>query len=347
MYRTLSASGVGLAVLLGTTALAASQDNVEWQIASAYPAATAVIGGTPQQVADRVDTMTGGEMQLEVFEPGALVGVLETFDSVAAGAIDAGYTAGTFWSGKDVAFNMYSAVPFGPSTAEYLAWMRAGGGQELQDELYAEYGLKSLLCGVVTPEAAGWFNKEINSVEDLQGLTMRFAGLGAQVVTELGVSTQLVAPGDIFTALDRGTIDAAEFSTPALDLSLGLDEAAEYYYFPGWQQQAAFAQLVVNLEAWNALNDRQRTAIETACDQAIATTLAEGEAAAASALVELRERGVDIRQLPDDVLDALDEAWQKVAGNLAADNENFGKAWESYSAFREQYATWRELGYLR
>jgi len=341
-----SVSVVGVALLLMSGASAMAQEAVQWDVSSAYPSSTAVIGPAPWTMAEHVATATNGAVELEVFEPGALVGALETFDAVAAGAIDAGFTAGTFWSGKDVAFNMYSAVPFGPGAAEYLAWMRNGGGQELQDELYAEYGLKSIPCGIVTPEAAGWFNTEISSVADLEGLNIRFAGLGAQVISKLGASTQLVAPGDIYTALDRGTLDAAEFSTPALDLSLGLEEVAEYYYFPGWQQQAAFAQLLVNLEAWDGLSDQQRAAIEMGCNEAITLTLAEGEAAQGEALATLEERGVDIRQLPDEVVSALEEAWIEVAQELAAENENFATAWESYTDFRDLYRQWQEMGTL-
>jgi TRAP-type mannitol/chloroaromatic compound transport system substrate-binding protein len=324
-----------------------AQDTVSWKLASAYPRTLAVIGPSPFETATTLETITGGTLKIHVFDPGALVPPLETFDAVSAGSIEAGYTAGTFWAGKDVAFNMYSAIPFGPATDEYLAWMRHGGGQELQDELYAQHDLKSILCGVVTPEAAGWFRKEIARTDDLAGLKMRFAGLGAGVISKLGVSTQLLAPGDIYPALDLGTIDATEFSTPAADLTLGFYQVADYYYFPGWHQQSAFAQMLVNLDLWNGLSEAHRTAIETACDAAITRTLAAGEAAQADALAELEAKGVQIRMLPDDVLAALEQAWAETVSELSAESATFKQAWDSYDGFRQRYRRWREVGYLK
>ncbi|MGH6894928.1 MAG: TRAP transporter substrate-binding protein [Geminicoccaceae bacterium] len=339
----LGAAGVVAAIGVGT---AGAQERVNWKLASAYPSTLSVLGPAPFETAEVLATITGGALDIEVYEPGALVPPLETFDAVAKGSIDAGYTAGTFWAGKDVAFNIFSAIPFGPAAPGYLAWMRHGGGLELQDELYAEHDLKSVLCGVVTPEAAGWFRKEIAGVDDLRGLKMRIAGLGARVIAELGVSPQLLAPGDIYLALETGTIDATEFSTPAADASLGFYEIADYYYFPGWHQQSAFAQMLINLDAWNGLSDAHRIAIETACDATITRTLAEGEAAQAQALAELEAKGAQVRTLPDDVLAALEDAWTETVAGLSAENASFKEAWESYQSFRDSYRRWREVGYL-
>jgi TRAP-type mannitol/chloroaromatic compound transport system substrate-binding protein len=340
-----AALGAGILAALGVGA-AGAQDRVNWKLASAYPSTLSVLGPAPFQTAEILNTITGGTLDIQVFEPGALVPPLETFDSVAKGAVDAGYTAGTFWAGKDVTFNIFSAIPFGPGADEYLAWMRHGGGLELQDKLYAEHNLKSVLCGVVTPEAAGWFRKEITGVDDLRGLKMRFAGLGARVIGELGVSPQLLAPGDIYLALETGTIDATEFSTPAADASLGFYEIADYYYFPGWHQQSAFAQMLINLDAWNGLSEAHRVAIETACDAAITRTLADGEAAQANALAELEGKGAQIRMLPDDVLVALEAAWADTVVEISAESASFKEAWDSYQSFREGYRRWREVGYL-
>ncbi|XWN30207.1 MAG: TRAP transporter substrate-binding protein [Devosia sp.] len=344
--RSLSAAGaLAFGTLVATGAASAADTTIT--VAQAYPKTFAVLGHTPTDLAEQLATASGGTLELKIFDPGALVPVLETFDAVAKGAVDAGYTAGTFWAGKDIAFNMYSAIPFGPATEEFFAWMTEGGGLQLQDELYASHGLKSILCGVVTPEAGGWFNKEIASAEDFSGLKMRIAGLGAQVLERVGVSPQLMAPGDIYAALDRGVIDATEFSTPAADLSVGFDEVAKYYYFPGWHQQSAFAQLLINLDLWNGLSDQHKTLIQMGCDAAIARTLAEGEALQAPALAELEERGVEIKTFPDEVVAALEAQWNEVSASLAEENENFKKAWQSYDAFRKSYAKWRDVGYLR
>jgi TRAP-type mannitol/chloroaromatic compound transport system substrate-binding protein len=346
MTIRVAASVQGLALALACMSGAQAQDQISWKLATAYPRTLPVLGPTPFEVAATLGTITGGAIDIRVHDPGALVPPLETFDAVAAGSVEAGYTAGTFWAGKDVTFNIFSAIPFGPATDECLAWMRHGGGQELQDALYAEHNLRSVLCGVVTPEAAGWFRKEITELDDLKGLKMRFAGLGASVISKLGVSTQLLAPGDIYAALERGTIDATEFSTPAADVGLGFYQIADYYYFPGWHQQSAFAQLLVNLDAWNGLSEAHRTAIEMACDAAITRTLAAGEAAQAEALAELESKGVEIRQLPDEILAALEEAWAETVAELSAQSESFKEAWASYDSFRQGYRRWREVGYL-
>jgi TRAP-type mannitol/chloroaromatic compound transport system substrate-binding protein len=348
MRRNIRRAVFGAAGVMAAIGISAAdaQERVSWRLATAYPSTLSVLGPAPFEVAEVLGTITGGTLDIRVYEPGALVPPLETFDAVARGAVHAGYTAGTFWAGKDVTFNIFSAIPFGPAADEYLAWMRHGGGLELQDELYAEHNLKSVLCGVVTPEAAGWFRKEITQADDLRGLKMRFAGLGARVIGALGVSTQLLAPGDIYLALETGTIDATEFSTPAADASLGFHEIAEYYYFPGWHQQSAFAQMLINLDAWNGLSDAHRTAIETACDAAITRTLAAGEAAQAEALAELEAKGAKISMLPDDVLAALEDAWTDTVAELNAESASFKEAWESYSSFRDNYRRWREVGYL-
>jgi TRAP-type mannitol/chloroaromatic compound transport system substrate-binding protein len=343
--RRAAFGAVGVLAAIGVGA-AGAQERVNWKLASAYPSTLPVLGPAPFDTAEILSTITGGALDIRVYEPGALVPPLETFDAVAKGSIDAGYTAGTFWAGKDVTFNIFSAIPFGPAADEYLAWMRHGGGLELQDELYAEHNLKSVLCGVVTPEAAGWFRKEITAADDLKGLKMRFAGLSARVISELGVSPQLLAPGDIYLALETGTIDATEFSTPAADASLGFHEIADYYYFPGWHQQSAFAQMLINLNAWNGLSEARRTAIETVCDATITRTLAEGEAAQAAALAELEAKGAKVRMLPDDVLAALEDAWTATVAELSAESASFKEAWESYQGFRENYRRWREVGYL-
>ncbi|OZG69701.1 C4-dicarboxylate ABC transporter, partial [Hahella sp. CCB-MM4] len=151
-------------------------------------------------------------------------------------AVEAGWSTPGYWAGRVPALQLLAAVPFGPQAPEYLAWLKFGGGQEFLDELYEPHNIKSIICAVIAPEASGWFRNEINSVEDLRGLSMRFFGLGAKVMERMGVSTQLLAGGDIFPALELGTIDATEFSMPAIDLNLGFYQVASYYYFPGWHQ---------------------------------------------------------------------------------------------------------------
>jgi TRAP-type mannitol/chloroaromatic compound transport system substrate-binding protein len=317
-----------------------------WQMQSTFPGSLQQLGAMGKLIAERVTAITDGELTIEFQEPGAMVPALETFEAVASGAAEAGWSTPGFWAGKVPALQLFAAVPFGPEPGEYLAWMKFGGGNELFEEIYHVHNIHGIICGVIAPEASGWFRKEIDSVEDFQGLKMRFFGLGASVMEKLGVSTQLLAAGDIFPALERGTIDATEFSMPAIDLDLGFYQVAKHYYFPGWHQQATLQDLMVNLDVWEGLDDLTKLRIETACDANITYGLAEGEALQFAALDELEGHGVTLHQWSPEILDALHEAWLEVVEEQSAADADFERAWESLSGFRERYARWRDLGYL-
>ena len=324
----------------------ASAQKLNWDMQSTYPGSLTQLGTLGKFVAERLEMISGGDIKLTFREPGAIVPALEAFDAVASGAIQAAWSTPGYWIGKEPALAMFSAVPFGPGAGEYYAWIKFGGGQELLEEIYAAHGLHSVICGVIAPEASGWFRKEINSVEDLRGLKMRFFGLGAQVMEKMGVSTQLLAAGDIFPALELGTIDATEFSMPAIDLNLGFYQVAKNYYFPGWHQQSTLFEVLVNKDEWEGLDDTQKAQFETVCDAAFAYGLAEGEAIQVKALQELKDKGVNIRRWSPEALQALNTAWEEVVEEQKQ-NANFAKVWESFQAFRDVYATWRDLGYLQ
>ena len=319
---------------------------VTWKMASAFPGKMVQLGSLGTNLADKVGKVSGGAIELKFFEPHALVPPLEMFDSIANGSIDAAWSTPGYWFGKEKALALFAAVPFGPSAGEYSGWMYHGGGNELMDKIYAKHGIKSLICGVIAPEASGWFRKEITSVEDLKGLKMRFFGLGAKVMEKIGVSTQLIAGGDIYPALERGSIDATEYSMPAIDLGLGFHQIAKHYYFPGWHQQSTLFELMMNRKAWDALNETQQAQLEIACGDNFREGLAEGEAIQGAALAELKEKGVTIHRWPPEILDALRAAWDEVATELAAEDANFKEAWDSLAKFRQEYTAWKDIGYL-
>ena len=333
------------ALTLGTPTEAA--DTIKWKMQSAYPSSLVQLGASGKDLASQVEKISGGEFKIRFYEPNALVPALEILEAVKAGSIDAGWASAGFWAGKIPAAAFFGSVPFGPGSGEYMAWIDYGGGQEIWDSLYEPHGIKGLPCAMLAPEASGWFRSEISSVEDLKGLKMRFFGLGARVMEKLGVSTQLLAPGDIFPALERGTLDATEFSQPAIDLNLGFHQVAKHYYFPGWHQQSTYLELLVNLDKWNALADSQRAQIETACKANIQKTIAEGEAIQIEALKTLRDKGVQIHQWSADILEHLETAWQAVAEEEAEKDPDFKKVWQSLSSFREGYQTWNSLAYLK
>ena len=320
--------------------------SVRWKMASWFSSSLTQLGTMGKEMTERLERVSGGNIRIQFFEPNALIPAKECFDAVAAGSVDACWSTPGYWYGKEPAMALFSAVPFGPSAGEYMGWIFYGGGLELWDETYAKHGLKSIPCGVIAPEASGWFREEITSIDDLKGLKMRFFGLGAKVMEKIGVSTQLIAGGDIFPALERGSIDATEFSMPAIDLNLGFYQVAKHYYFPGWHQQSTVFELLLNRANWDALSDTQQAQIEVACGDAFRQGLAEGEAIQAKALLELKEKGVQIHRWPQEFLDTLEAAWNEVAAEDAARDAQFAKVWESYSNFRKDYVVWKELGYV-
>ena len=325
---------------------AAHAEKVKLNMPSTFPGSLIQLGQAGVKLQDTINSISGGDIEVKFFEPKALVPPLEIFDAVSNGSVDAGWSVSGYWGSKNSALNLFAAVPFGPAAGEYLGWMWFGGGEDLMNEIYHQNGIHSLACGVIAPEASGWFRKEINSPEDLKGLKMRFFGLGAKVMQKLGVDTQLLAGGDIYPALERGTIDATEFSMPAIDQNLGFYNIAKHYYFPGWHQQSTIQELLINKAKWDAMSDQQRELIKTACKANVAYQLAEGESIQGKALAEMEAAGVTIHKWPPEMLDTFRTAWGEVVEEEVAANPDFKKAWESLSQFREQYAKWKDLGYL-
>jgi TRAP-type mannitol/chloroaromatic compound transport system substrate-binding protein len=346
MKRALMSSVAGAVLAAGISSTPAIASEV-WNMQSTYPGSLIQLGTLGHRLADTITSLTDGEITVQFQEPGAIVPALETFDAVGSGAVEMGWSTPGYWAGRVPALQFMGSVPFGPEAGEYLAWMKFGGGIELMDELYEPHNIKSIMCGVIAPEGAGWFREPIESVEDFEGLTMRFFGLGAKVMEKMGVSTQLLAGGDIFPALELGTIDAAEFSMPAIDLNLGFYQVASNYYFPGWHQQSTLFDLMINLDLWESLDESTQFKIETACEATIFYGLAEGEAIQFKAMAELEERGVTLQTFTPEILEALEAAWQEVIEEESARDPDFARVYESLREFRENYAVWGELGYLR
>jgi len=325
----------------------AKAPSVQWKLASMFPQTLVLTGVQGTRLIRRLAEVSDGDIALKYYEPGALVPGLEIFDAVSSGAVDAGWSSPGFWAGKVPALQFFTAVPFGPEPGEFVAWVMYGGGRELYEDIYRPHNIHPLICNMTSPEGSGWFRRPIESAEDLKGLKMRFFGLGAKVVEKLGVSTQLIAPGDIFPALELGTIDAAEFAMPVMDEALGLDQVAKHYYFPGWHQPASLGELIVNMERWDALNATQKAQIEMACWESTLRGLAEGEALQGPALVELQRRGVTLHRWPPEMIEAYRGAWAQVVAEQAAADADFARVWKSLSDFRETYKVWGEYGYLR
>jgi len=341
--RAAFAAAVGAGVVLASGWAHAADKPVRWKMASAYNRTLAISGPMGLFFIDEVKKASDGTMRIQYFEPGALVPTNEIFNAVSTGAVDAGWASPGFWTGHGDEFAIFSGVPFGPAGTEMLTWLYRGGGQEMMDKTYARFNIKSLPCVMLSPEAGGWFNKEVKTTADLRGLKMRFFGLGAKVVEKYGVSTQLLGVPDIYPALERGTIDATELSVPAIDYSIGLYQVAKYYYFPGWQQPSTVLEFMVNLDRWKALSDRQRQIIELSCRSTMAESIADSESAQAKAVRDIEAKGVQIRSFSPELIETFRKGWTEVVDDLNAKDPEFAEVWKSLAAFRADYAQWRKI----
>lgn len=343
-----AAVAAAAALAVSNSIAVAQEKRVRMQIAGAFPSTTGLLGPTQLGLVETLKKISGGSIDARFFEPGALVPANQYLDAVGNGSLDSAWTVSGFWTGKDIAFAMFASVPFGPEAGEYIAWMRHGGGYQLKEELHAKYGIgKTLLCGLISPEASGWFRKEIKGPDDLKGLKMRFFGLGANVMQKLGVSTQLLQAGEIFQALQLGTIDATEFSMPVMDLTLGFHQVAKHYYFPGWHQMSTLNELIISKQKWAEFSETQKFQVETACEATMLKQFAEGEAVQGKAMKEIESKGVTIRYWSKEMLELYRKTWDEVAKEQAEKSPEFKKAWDSYSAFRDQYKIWKTNGYLK
>lgn len=324
-----------------------AQDRVRWRMHSAFGTNTSVLGRVGPFVAERVSQMTDGKFDIKVFEPGALAGGYAYYDPISQGAFEAAYGTPGGNQGKNSMYAFASSWPFGPGFGEFTAWLKYGGGEEIIAEVYARDNIKYFFCGMIPPETSGWFRTEITSLEQLRGLKMRFFGMGALVMQKFGVSTQQLAGGDIYPALELGTIDATEFSMPSIDRSLGFSQVAKYNYYPGWHQQATTNEILVNMDAWNALSPAYQAIFTTACEANYLWELADGEASQHEAMIANEAEGVINKVWSDEILDAKRAAWEEVLANEIATNPDVAKFWESYSKFAEGYKIWGSVGYLK
>ena len=345
--RILLAAALSAATVVASAAQAQDK-RVRVQMGGAFPSSTAILGPAQQRTVDMMRNMSGGSIDVKLFEPGALVPAGQYFDAVSNGSLDMAWTVSGFFTGKNIAFAIFSTVPFGPEAGEFMAWMRFGGGEQLMEEMYKPHKIVIMNCGLIPPEASGWFRKEIKTLDDLKGLKMRFFGLGANVMQKLGVATQLLQAGEIFQALQLGTIDATEFSMPAMDLTLGFHQVAKFYYFPGWHQMSTLSHLFIAERKWAEFSDSQKAIIKASCDAQMVNQLAEGEFRQFSAMKELTEKhGVQIKFWDKTFLDAFHAKWLEVAQEQSEKSPDFKKVWDHFQKFRADYKIWKDHGYLK
>jgi TRAP-type mannitol/chloroaromatic compound transport system substrate-binding protein len=324
---------------------ASSGPLIRWRVTSAFGTHLPALGENAVQVADRLRLATEGRIDWTVDDPGEVVPAFSIVDAVRVGKIEAGYTWLGYDEGKLPSSVLFGAVPFGMTPWEYSAWWSAGGGRELAQEIYRPLGIEPIHCGIIGPETAGWFRTEIEQPEDLAGLKIRFAGLGGRVLQKLGASVTMMPGGEIFQALEKGAIDATEFSLPEVDSRLGFDRVATFNYFPGWHQPHTAFHLVVHKPTWDALPASSRATIEIACGDGVYRNLANAEAAQGRVLADFAKDGVETRVLSTDLMDALELATVEVLAEEEAADADFARVLAHQRAFRAEYALWRELAY--
>jgi TRAP-type mannitol/chloroaromatic compound transport system substrate-binding protein len=342
---------LGTAAAVGALGLAAATpaqafDNIRWQVPIAFASTLTALGDTMPWVADQLRALSGGAIDLRVAEPGTVIPALAVFDNVSEGNIDAGYTWMGYERGTVPAAALFGAMPFGLESAEFVAWMTHHGGQELLEDTFHPYNVHPVLCGVISPETAGWFRQEMNTVDDMRGLRFRAAGVGGEIFAEFGMSVSLLPGGELFQALETGVLDGTEFSLPTVDEQLGFFQVADYLYLPGWHQPTTNQFLYINLDVWEGLSDQTRAAIETTCMAGTMYALARAEALQGAVLGRFEERGTNIRTYSDEQIAAFYEATQRVFDRLRAEDEMFDRVLASMEAFQAEHRPWREMGYL-
>ena len=306
------------------------------------------LGSPAKYLADNASVLSAGSLKIKLYEPKKLISSGEILDAVSSGKVQAGYATPGNWGGKMPAARLFSAVPFGPEAPEYMAWFMYGNGAKLHQELYdkAGYNVKTQVCGIIAPETSGWFKKEITSAEDLKGLKMRFFGLGAEVMEKLGVSTVGLPGGEIFPALEKGAIDATEFSMPAIDKRIGLSKIMKFNYYPGWHQQATAMELMINKDTWKKMSETQQAVITQLCRAATIDSLAHGEAIQAPVMRENIANGVKNMYWSDDMLATFKTKWDEVVVEQNGKDADFAKIWADLSAFRKDYTLWSSNAFL-
>jgi TRAP-type mannitol/chloroaromatic compound transport system substrate-binding protein len=351
VLRSGSIAALAALVALAVATPGDAQDRaqrVRWKMASAFGSKLPHLGTSGVRFSENLKKASGGNVELKFFEPGALVPALECFDAVSKGSVEACWTTPGYHTGKYAALAFFTTVPFGPAFGEFMAWKIFGGGNQLRDEVYAKHNLISFDSFAIGPETSGWFRKEVKSLGELKGMKMRFFGLGAQVMQKMGVSTQLLAAADIYPALERGVIEATEFSMPTIDQALGFHQIAKFNYFPGWHQQTSVSELLINRQEWEKLSEQNKTLIKLALGESVLNTYAETEARQFEVMAEMRaKQGVQVKRWPDDVLKAFEKAWTEVLAEESAKDPLFKKVADSYLGFRERYRVWGEAQFMK
>ena len=337
----LSGAAAGVAAgIASAPAIVQANTTINWRLASSFPKSLDTIFGAAEIMAKRVSALTDGKFNIRVFPGGELVPALQVMDAVQAGTIEMGHSASYYYFGKDATFAFDTAVPFGLTARKQTAWMDQGGGRQLMRDFFAEYGVVNFMGGNTGCQMGGWFRREVKTPQDLHGLKMRVGGFAGRVMQKLGVVPQQIAGGDIYPALEKGTIDAAEWIGPYDDEKLGFNKVAPFYYTPGWWEPSAQLSFYVNKKEWDKLPKEYQAALEVATYEAHIAMQAMYDARNPAALARLMKNGVKLRTFSKAILDACYEAAQEVIEDEASKNAKFKKVLEPWRRFHQDQNNW-------
>ena len=316
----------------------------KWKLITAWPKNYPGLGTAAENLAKTVTAISKGRLQIKVFGAGELVPALEVFDAVRSGAAEMGHSAASYWQGKNRAFNFFYSIPFGLNGVEMLSWLYHGGGQALWNEGYEKFGVVPLPLGTTGAQMGGWYNREINSVGDLEGIKIRIPGLGSAVCERIGMVPINLPGGELYTALQTGMLDAIEWSTPYNDLSFGFHKIAKYYYYPGWQEPGSILECIINQEKYLELPQDLQHILHVACQAIGMDTLTEYLAANSRALKVLVDKHkVQMRRFPDPIINRFREVSREVLLEVANESDYARRVYNSFSQFKKDASRWINL----
>ncbi|MBS0534100.1 MAG: TRAP transporter substrate-binding protein [Proteobacteria bacterium] len=340
----LKAAGVGLAgSAIAAPAIAQSSPTIKWRLTASWPKSLDTLYGGCEYFAKRIGEITDQKFQVQPFAAGEIVPGLQVLDAVQNGTVEMGNTALYYYFGKNPAFTFGTALPFGLNTRMMIAWVRHGGGEDMLNDLLKEFNCIGFAAGNTGAQMGGWFRKEINTTDDLKGLKFRVGGFAGTILAKLGTVPQQIAAGDIYPALEKGTIDAAEWVGPYDDEKLGFVKVAKYYYYPGWWEGCGQGHNLINLAKWNELPKHYQSAIITASNDAWLWTVSKYDAVNPQALLRLAAAGAQLRAFPQPVLEDCFKAATAVYDDLSKTNPHFKKMYESLVQFRSQSYAWLQV----
>ena len=314
---------------------------VKLKLATSWPAHFPIMGTGVDAFVNRCKQLSGGSLEIQVYPKNILVPALQVFDATSAAQIDAFHSGVYYWKGKNSAFSIFGGMPLGLTSEEMITWMKFGGGYELWRELYAKFDLYPIIGGTTGPQMGGWFKKEIKTLADLKGLKMRIPGLGGEVMQRLGVNPVLLPAGEIYTSLERGTIDATEWVGPYLDKMMGFDKAASYYY-TGWHEPGSILEITLNKNRWEKLSTEHQAIITTASEEMTGNMLQEFRYKNAQALQEL-PKSVQIKTFPKEIIEAFKVTLNEVLYDESQKSDDFQRVLQSYQAFAKLNKPWDDI----